>query len=140
VVTIKSGKTGITYQLTEGSEIRFVNPTVQGSPAAPELLSGEFNLVPAERFGNTSLVYSISRISFRSESFSVTGSDGSFMERSFPALRPFLMAANVLINEKELVLSGGGDRTMYDNDSQRFTGLQVDGSGYTVTIFAAPED
>lgn len=130
-----------TYRLTDGSEIRFVDPTGSGSEVVTEALRGTFDLAPTTQIPHSSFDYAIVRIDFQSQSFSVVGTEGSLRSTLLSPLVPVTITAAVKINGQPVDLLGFGSRSTYEGGATlRWTGLEAAGGGYTIRIFADPEE
>ena len=143
-----NGAGAITYQLVaaqgsfdpSGSLIGFVRST-EFPPAPPAPLSGTFDLVPSEPLPpNTGFAFTITRVQLSGGPYVVSGDMGSVQATTLNPDHPLLMQMTVSINGQQVELTGEGSPDTFTRDSPpAFRGVQlVGGSGYGITLFAAP--
>lgn len=130
----------IRYRLDKGSSIVFGVPKDSTRPAQIEKLSGVLDLAYTHD-PNTFFSFSIKRIALSSASFSVTGDRGFVEANTFNFLGVNIRIA-CTINGNAVELSGQGDTQTFaaSESGVKLTGLSASGGGYTITIFAAPDD
>lgn len=128
--------TVLTYRLLAESEV--VATSAGGDDSRREALSGEFDVgchIPR----NAGFSFQITRMNLRSETLSVSGSEGAIRDSTFVEFEPRLQFwADVVINGVELRLSGGGSTDSYTFDPIAFRGIQATGGDYALTINAEP--
>lgn len=133
----KEGTSAVTaYRLKEGSTIGFADPNSGGSVLI-ETLSGTFDVTPTTRLPNSFFDFAIVRIDFNSSTFSVVGSTGTLRGSKInPGVA--IITAEVRISGEAVNLLGTGAFTLGPTFS--LAGLEATGAGYTITLFADPEE
>jgi hypothetical protein len=105
-----------------------------------EALSGALKLF-LRPIPNSAFNFEIRRLEFRSESFSVSGTEGVLTHKTLGPEMPVGMHSEVLINGEQIGLDGAGDPGTFEfvrPGTLRFKGVEASGGGYSIIIFTDP--
>ena len=131
------GRSNTTFRLADGSVIQFSDKNNPGL-LVTEPLSGGYDLAPTTRLPNSFFDFAIVRINFNSPTLSLVGNAGSL--RASKINDGVIIRAEVQINGEMVNFIGSGNMSTYELSSRRLTGLEATGGGYTIKLFAEPQE